>query len=1341
MSQMTSLGGVLFRWVLQTTWQAAVLAGLILLAQWLLRKRLSPSWRYGLWLLLVIRLLMPLPPQSALSIFNLAKTAPRHPVAVTSPPPAPAAVNNESTPTFAPNVPVFHEPREAPPFAQAPAAPRHSAKLDWFAIALCGWLGGVCFFGTRLLWANLRFRSRISAYQPISDEKVIRLFNECRAVFKLTRPVRLIESEEVESPAVYGLWQKWLLLPDGVFERFSTEELRCIFLHELAHLKRRDLAINWLVAVLQVFHWFNPVLWLAWMRMRADRELATDALALAHVGKSDHAPYGETILKVLEGMTGERALPGLVGIVENKSQLKERITAICRPGKHWKWAAITVAILIAGLGLTGAQNKTATVEKTKDIKPLSRPVVTNGAVMKVIVLDAETGKPLKDSEVLAPNQAAFWGGGENAPRWTTDKNGVALIHLGEPPANHLAQMTWFTMSVRHEGYLWHGVSWSAENKDVRPSMPGEVTVQLERGLTAGGIVQDENGTPIAGVQVHLHGTSYWGGLRHEYSEFGTDALNSPPVTTDAQGRWSVKDFPRDLEYLTMTLSGKDGYREQFTAAPTTSGSDSFSYQNPGRSFSSADLRANKLVTMLENGFTVRGLILNPTGKPLADVPVKAGFGMGNATRLEESRTDAAGKFEFRHFLHRQLIVTAYPRDFAVTSAIIDVTTNTADTRIQVAPLQPLRIRVEDGNGQPLAGATISVDGYRSEGQLLDFTAKTDRDGMAVWSNAPVSGFALTAVSPVDGVRQKIRLTPDQREITFKLRAAINKELVVTARAHDANTGTPVALDSLRFQTADREGFNGDGETAGSAFRLTVAAARFRQGGMYPQFQLQAKAKGYATLISPWRDFDEGDWSPDFALEPARRAGQIVLRPDGSPASGARVWSHFEQGQHPLFMNQPGRLYGDRLTQTSAGIDGGFELSGEPDGETVIFTHKDGFLETTLAEIKNHPSMKLQPYGRVEGILKIAGQPRQGVSVNIAPLYWNRARNFNCFYSTTTATDGSFAFTDVPAGDYKLYRHRSRRSGPITEDHQMPVTVHAGETLTVQYVNSGRQVLGKTVSDNLDLDVDWLNDDHTLTLKQAPLQQSVNLSDYASAKAFELARDKAVESPEQLRQMREARTYVLDFEQDGSFHADDVPPGTYELRIHVTKPKPADNSNWSVFSDPKNDLGLLVREVVVPAGNGPFDLGKLTVKIKADGVPEKPAVADFTGSTLDGHSVSLAGYRGKFLVLTFWAAWSDRCAEQLESVRKLQEQLSRDDRIAFLGVSLDEDEKAVRKVVEARGYKWTQAKLDAASLGKAAGNFDVNSLPAIYLLDAQGHIVGSKLEGDRLRASVERELKK
>ena len=152
-------------------------------------------------------------------------------------------------------------------------------------------------------------------------------------------------------------------------------------------------------------------------------------------------------------------------------------------------------------------------------------------------------------------------------------------------------------------------------------------------------MRDEAGAPVAGVRVQIHGTTYWGGFRHEYSEFWTGSPGSPPVTTEDQGRWRVNDFPRDLERIIITLSWRDGSGEVFVTSPNTSGPDPFKYQNPGEPFSLADLRAGKVALTLKSGVTVRGMVLNPSAaQPLAGVPVKAGFGVGNVTRLDETRT-------------------------------------------------------------------------------------------------------------------------------------------------------------------------------------------------------------------------------------------------------------------------------------------------------------------------------------------------------------------------------------------------------------------------------------------------------------------------------------------------------------------------------------------------------------------------------------------------------------------------------------------------------------------------------------------------------------------------------
>jgi hypothetical protein len=204
------------------------------------------------------------------------------------------------------------------------------------------------------------------------------------------------------------------------------------------------------------------------------------------------------------------------------------------------------------------------------------------------------------------------------------------------------------------------------------------------------------------------------------------------------------------------------------------------------------------------------------------------------------------------------------------------------------------------------------------------------------------------------------------------------------------------------------------------------------------------------------------------------------------------------------------------------------------------------------------------------------------------------------YSATTDRDGNFTFTRVPTGEYKLYRSQPRINWEETEDHPLPVVVQAGETTTVDYSNAGRVIVGRLVADPAGMSVNWTNNDDILVLKhpwtEVPrLFAPVRTEDYATSKAFQQAGQDFYSDPTLLAHLREARTYLLAVQPDGAFWAEDIPAGTYELRVRVTKPH--SDPNAVVFDDPQNDLGSLTREVVVPAGDTPYDLGALSVHMK------------------------------------------------------------------------------------------------------------------------------------------------
>ncbi len=299
-----------FAWLLEATWQASVLAALVLLLQRALRGRLNPRWHHALWLLVVARLLLPVLPESALSLFQFALM------------PSPLVEQTITEPIFssAPQAPEATAPTTPVPLPPYP--------FSAFTILAVVWLTGAVGLLLLTWYVNRRYARHVLTAPAITDTRLLQLAEAARQELGIRRSLRMIESGQVQSPAIIGLLRPTLILPKDVRARFDDDELRFIFLHEFAHLKRGDLVLQWLVALLQIIHWFNPMLWYAFRRMRADREPATDALVLSCAGEVHKESYGQVLVKLLQHYHQRHSLPTLVGILEDKDQFKRRFSLI-----------------------------------------------------------------------------------------------------------------------------------------------------------------------------------------------------------------------------------------------------------------------------------------------------------------------------------------------------------------------------------------------------------------------------------------------------------------------------------------------------------------------------------------------------------------------------------------------------------------------------------------------------------------------------------------------------------------------------------------------------------------------------------------------------------------------------------------------------------------------------------------------------------------------------------------------------------------------------------------------------------------------------------------------------
>jgi hypothetical protein len=259
-------------------------------------------------------------------------------------------------------------------------------------------------------WQQLRFSRSMRNQASISDPGLLQLAEEGRSLIGVATPVRMIATSHVSVPALFGVRRPCLLLPKELLARVSMPELRLIILHELAHVKRRDTLLNWLMIVARAWHWFNPLVWLVLRRLRADRELVCDQMVLRSLAPAERKLYGHTLLKLLDDFSGPQLAPGLVPILKHKQETKRRIVMISQFKPSGALASVSTAalvIILCCLTFTRAADPTrsastrAVAEATADPQPVKRTVATTDDERELRMEDVEGIAPLLRSPAKA----------------------------------------------------------------------------------------------------------------------------------------------------------------------------------------------------------------------------------------------------------------------------------------------------------------------------------------------------------------------------------------------------------------------------------------------------------------------------------------------------------------------------------------------------------------------------------------------------------------------------------------------------------------------------------------------------------------------------------------------------------------------------------------------------------------------------------------------------------------------------------------------------------------------------------------------------------------------------
>jgi beta-lactamase regulating signal transducer with metallopeptidase domain len=337
MAILDGLSRLWWSWMNPMAWQVTIVIAFVWLLDRLLARWGNHNVRYVLWLLVLAKLLLPPSIASPVGIAQLMNTD-----AVTSyitgstvfesGDPVDTAIPTNSR-VVVRQSDLERERLLSTSSDGSPAAYGSviTSGLSLHTALMLAWMAGVFFFGGWIL-AQSRLLRRIRTHGNSDVPTWLQQASERAARhIGIKNAPEILLLPGIGSPGVFGLFQPVIFLPEGQISTMSPGDAENIFLHELAHIRRGDLAVQLATLVLQLVYWFHPAVWLAASKTHRLREFCCDASVMA--SESTSAPQYRRTLLVIAGITPGEPEPvalGLLGLTGDTALLVDRLRHITR---------------------------------------------------------------------------------------------------------------------------------------------------------------------------------------------------------------------------------------------------------------------------------------------------------------------------------------------------------------------------------------------------------------------------------------------------------------------------------------------------------------------------------------------------------------------------------------------------------------------------------------------------------------------------------------------------------------------------------------------------------------------------------------------------------------------------------------------------------------------------------------------------------------------------------------------------------------------------------------------------------------------------------------------------
>jgi len=731
-------------------WQSTI----VMLAVWFLYAlawKRSAAFRYALLCLILLKFLLPTSLHSVTGLGHWFGSVERYQPAQlfpTSNSVVAPEFNRERPDTALPSLTSLNSPSESQPVVGA------ERSVHLHSLLFSVWLAGILFLASLLLVHAVRIRRRFSSAVRVDEPEILSLLADCqrkmgvslrtkhqkdratgvetsvsfcsapREEAKASTPadarfhrvsvesnIPLFQLDGLSSPVLAGLIRPRILVSPETLHRLNQTHLHPIFLHELAHARRRDLWVNTLQILLQVLWFFHPGLWFTNWLIRRERERACDDLVLAKMEGAGR-DYADSILRVLKENASPRfATVGLLGIAERGASVKGRIRRILDTNRRIKvriGVISFIALFVSGIVLLPL----ASVE-SKLVDPTSnKGREAAGESLESCRIDCvdKNGNPITGAEVYLVQMSA--------DSFPVDPEDLKVSTFGpvQTDATGIAQ---FEVVPLAGGYFQRSVYARAPGKSVGVGMQaripgttdiyGSSQIVMVASKDLRGHVSLPAGCNPANTRVRVlgvrteDGRSPHGAVFDRHSEWTENLWPELFETTpDSQGDFTIENAPVEgMIYLAA--------------------------EGPGlgqAQFHTADVAGTQLVsmTMLPESAIEGTLLFEPSGEPATGMTVVASPDPrgGNIGVILPFETEVKVDGTFR--------IDGLPESFFTVT--VPVGTQPSEWNVAVQS-----VRTKTGE------TTSGIDLRMEKGALVTGTV-LDAD-----SGAPIAGVHVTALNP------------------------------------------------------------------------------------------------------------------------------------------------------------------------------------------------------------------------------------------------------------------------------------------------------------------------------------------------------------------------------------------------------------------------------------------------------------------------------------------------------------------------------------------------------------------------------------------------------------------